>query len=148
LSAQGQIRDGSRIIEVEVSTVDAVLEAQGLDRVDVMKIDTEGNDLNVLKGAIGALRESRIGAVQFEYNHRWVDFRYFLRDVFDLIAQLDYALGRLTPSGIELYDKWHPELERFIETNFVLLSPDMCRGLDAKLFGFDISNTPVMVGRA
>lgn len=147
LSERGSAHDGSRIIDVEVDTIDSVLAAQGVDHVDVMKIDTEGNDLNVLKGASQTLQNARIGAIQFEYNARWVDFRFFLKDVFALIAPLDYRLGRLTPDGVELYDKWHPELERFIETNYVLLRADFANGLNARAFEFDISNTPVPAGR-
>ncbi len=40
-----------------------------------------------------------------------------------------YALGRLTSDGLELYSAWHFELDRYVETNFVIIH----RGLLAKI---------------
>jgi FkbM family methyltransferase len=37
--------------EVRLRTVDAICEEQGISRIDVLKIDVEGNKLNVLRGA-------------------------------------------------------------------------------------------------
>lgn len=51
---------------VPVSTVDEVLDAENLDFVHFLKIDTEGYELEVLHGAERALRASRIAIVQVE----------------------------------------------------------------------------------
>jgi FkbM family methyltransferase len=53
---------------VPVVTIDNELERLGIERVDLLKIDAEGYDLHVLRGAQEALASRRIGAVQFEYN--------------------------------------------------------------------------------
>jgi FkbM family methyltransferase len=63
---------------VEVSTID---DYWG-EPIDFLKIDTEGYDLEVLKGAERALREKRVGAVQVEagmnpMNQRHVPFETF-----------------------------------------------------------------------
>jgi hypothetical protein len=58
---------------------------------------------------------------QFEYNHRWLAEKRCLKDVFKFIADKPYRLGKLYNNGIEIYDKWHPELERFFEANYVLI---------------------------
>ena len=68
-----------------------------------MKIDTEGHDLTVLRGARTLLADHRVAVVQFEYNHRWVFARAFLRDAFDFLASLGYLVGKLTPKGVEFY---------------------------------------------
>ncbi|MDX6770457.1 MAG: FkbM family methyltransferase [Elusimicrobiota bacterium] len=47
--------EGTRAIEVETDTLDAILERQGVAKVDLMKIDVEGACLSVLKGAPKAL---------------------------------------------------------------------------------------------
>ena len=39
----------------------------------------------------------RIQVTRFEYNHRWVMSRNFLRDAFELLLPLGYELGKLTP---------------------------------------------------
>lgn len=51
---------------VEVATVDEVMEDQGVDFIHLLKIDTEGHDLEVLKGAQAALASSRIAIIQVE----------------------------------------------------------------------------------
>lgn len=113
--------NGVGSVEVEVSTLDAFLAESGLDHVHLVKSDTEGFDLEVMRGARAALEGGRIDVWQFEYNHRWLFNRNALRDVFELIEALPYQLGRVQATGIELYDAWHPELDRFFEANYVLL---------------------------
>jgi len=57
--------------------------------------------------------------LQFEYNHRWVFSRHFLRDAFEFMRPLGYEIGKVTPKGIEFYAGWHPELETFREGNYL-----------------------------
>jgi FkbM family methyltransferase len=45
----------SEVESVEVDTVDAILERLGVDRVDFVKIDVEGSEIEVLKGMRGSL---------------------------------------------------------------------------------------------
>lgn len=54
------------IEEVEVVTGDAFCAAQGIDRIDILKIDTEGHDLEVLVGFRNMLAERRIAYVEVE----------------------------------------------------------------------------------
>lgn len=56
---------------VEVSTVDVELENKGWACLDFLKIDVEGYDFFVLKGADKALAMGLIGVVQFEYTDFW-----------------------------------------------------------------------------
>jgi hypothetical protein len=43
--------------------------------------------------------------------------------------------------GIEVYDTWHPELERFIETNYVIAHHDALAALPHWRATFDAANT-------
>lgn len=58
--------DGLRAETVEIDTVDAVLQRHGHERVHLLKIDTEGFDLEVLKGARSALDRAAIELIQVE----------------------------------------------------------------------------------
>jgi FkbM family methyltransferase len=133
---------------VDVTTVDAYLSQHRIDRIAFLKSDTEGNDLGVLRGGAGALAEGRIDAWQFEYNSRWIYARAFLRDVFELIMGKPYVLGKLHGGGVELFDAWHPELERYFETNFVLLRAGTALERLGRRSRFDASNAPMRVSRA
>ena len=53
-------------IEAKVTTVAAYCEAQGISHVGLLKIDVEGLELEVLRGAAAMI--DRIEAVQFEFN--------------------------------------------------------------------------------
>jgi FkbM family methyltransferase len=105
--------------EVATATLDSYVEQAGLDHITLLKIDTEGHDLAVLRGARTLLAEQRIFIAQFEYNHRWVYARSYLRDVFNLLEPFGYRLGKLTPRGVEFYPRWDPDLETYIEGNYV-----------------------------
>jgi FkbM family methyltransferase len=117
-------------ITVSQSSLDAYCETRNIDRIDLMKIDTEGNDFfRVLEGARAMLENGKIAMLQFEYNHRWIAFRAYLKDVFDLAQPLGYSLGKVTPRGIECYRYWHHELESFREGNYLLWRDALPPGL-------------------
>lgn len=105
--------------EVAVTTLGSYAERAGLDHITLVKIDTEGHDLAVLRGARELFAGQHISVAQFEYNHRWVYARCYLRDAFELLQPLAYRLGKLTPAGVEFYPSWDAELETFVEGNYV-----------------------------
>jgi hypothetical protein len=56
---------GERVL-VDVTTLDEFCAVQAVERIDILKIDTEGLDLDVLRGARQLLAEQRIGIVEVE----------------------------------------------------------------------------------
>jgi len=54
--------------KVLVNTVDAFSELNHLDKIDLLKVDTQGFDLNVLKGAHTSLKSRKIQNVLVEIN--------------------------------------------------------------------------------
>jgi FkbM family methyltransferase len=111
--------------QVPTITLDAYAAQAGLEHVTLVKIDTEGHDLTVLRGARGLFTDHRISVAQFEYNHRWVYARSFLCDAFELLEPLGYRLGKLTPRGVEFYPHWDADLESFVEGNYVACASDV-----------------------
>lgn len=134
------IRTGSATIDVRIETGDAMRARLDQPRIDLIKIDAEGHDLDILRGLSAALGAGAIGVVQFEYNHRWVPTGASLFQVFRLIADLPYRLGRVTASGIELMPHWHPEADRFLECNYALVRTDMLARLGCREGFWDESN--------
>jgi FkbM family methyltransferase len=51
---------------IEMTTVDLVVAQEGIPRIDLLKIDAEGHDLEVLKGARDTLGNGKIGIVMIE----------------------------------------------------------------------------------
>lgn len=128
-------------VSVDTQTIVDFCALRGIAHVHLVKCDTEGHDLKVIEGAQALLAESRIDVMQFEYNHRWVFSRSFLKDVFELVKGLPYCLGKLEPRWIEIYDAWHPELDRFFQSNYVLVSATALDWFDVRYGTFDGSNT-------
>jgi FkbM family methyltransferase len=130
-------------ITVTLATLDQFVRDHQIDQIGLVKIDTEGNDFNVIFGAQEMLAQGRIAVLQFEYNWRWVAFGHMLHSVFKLAAPTPYKLARLTSTCLEVYDAWHPELERFFETNFALVHQDFIDKIPHQNVKFDLGNTPV-----
>jgi FkbM family methyltransferase len=126
---------------IKLSTIDLYCSNNNLPEVFFIKCDTEGNDMDVLLGAKNWLLDGKIGFFQFEYNHRWVYSRHFLKDVFDLVVGLPYRVGKILPDRVEFIDKWHPELDRFFEGNYLLAHEGVIPLLPATYGTFDIYNT-------
>jgi FkbM family methyltransferase len=116
--------EGTTVDTVETATLDEYCSRTHVDRIALLKIDTEGHDMNVIEGAKGLLADHRIAVVQFEYNHLWVSARRYLKDVFEFATPLGYAVAKITPAGVEPYFKWHHELETFREGNYILATEE------------------------
>lgn len=133
---------GAQRERVRLATLDGFMRENGIERVDILKIDTEGFDLNVLRGAERALTEGRVDLVQFEYNWRWLLNKANLLQVFELIKESPYRFGKLVGNSVIYFDKWHFELDRYFENNYVLIRkglPMEALGLCAEFNGNNVA---------
>lgn len=89
---------------IEVDTLDGYCSARDIDEIDYLKIDTEGHDLEVLKGAREMLAAHKVGFVQVEAamtrenrkhvafaefdNHLW-NFGYVLFGIYEQTPEWD-----------------------------------------------------------
>jgi FkbM family methyltransferase len=110
--------------KVDTVTLDSYAEQSGVARFALVKIDAEGHDLAILRGARALFADHRITVAQFEYNHRWVLARFFLRDAFEILLALGYRVGKLTSRGVEFYPGWDADLETFVEGNYLACDPE------------------------
>jgi hypothetical protein len=72
----------------------------------LLKIDTEGNELDVLRGAINSINQKKIKAIHFEFNEMNVISRVFFRDIYLMLK--DYKLYRLLPYGMTEINVYSP----------------------------------------
>ena len=134
-------RQAMEFVEVAKVTLADFCAAENITHVHLAKCDAEGHDLLVLRGARDLLASGRIDVFQFEYNHRWVYAHAFLKDVFDLIEGLPYRVARVQPRSIEVFEAWHPELEHFFQSNYVLVRQPALPWFNAHMGRFDDANT-------
>ena len=103
-----------------VVTGDGYLRSAGIERIDYLKVDVEGAELAVLRGFQHALREGRIGAVQFEHGRASIVARTFLGDFYELLEPLGYTIGRVRATGIER-QRYRVADESFVTANYIAL---------------------------
>jgi FkbM family methyltransferase len=113
------------IESVQTETIDGYCVSNSISRIDFIKIDTEGHDMEVIYGGKNMLTSKSIDILQFEYNHRWIGNRHFLRDAFEFLLPLDFIIGKVTPKGIEFYPGWDFELETFTEANYLAVKQSL-----------------------
>lgn len=109
-------------VEVEtvaVTTLDDFATENEIAKIDLLKIDAEGHDFDVILGAARLLENQAIGAIQFEYNWRWIYGKHFLQEAFGFLNQRGYDMGKITPEGIQFYADYDVQLESFVEGNYL-----------------------------
>jgi FkbM family methyltransferase len=115
-------RHGLAVREIETVTVrrlETICHELSVERIDFLKIDAEGNDLDVLRGA-GPLLRGGIGVMQFEFfGGTAVDARQTLRDFFDVLEP-SHRMHRLLPRGLWPLE-WTERVEIFSYANYVAL---------------------------
>lgn len=105
---------------VRIDTVDAYCEKHGIARIDLLKIDVEGHELDVLAGAERMFAEERVTLAAFEFGGCNIDTRTFLQDFFYFFRERKMALYRLTPSGhLQPLPRYKELYEQFTTTNFL-----------------------------
>lgn len=123
--------NGARRREVRVVTVDSVCGELGLERVDLLKIDAEGYDFQVLRGAQGLFAQQRVDVVQFEYNQPWANAGGTLAAAHELLERSGYRVFALKgEAGLRPFD--YARFGEFFDyANFVALSPRAATDLDS-----------------
>ena len=84
--------------KIEIRTLDSVARDLEITHIDLLKIDVEGNELNVLKGAGDLLKNERIRIIQFEFNEFNIISKSRLADFFELLPEYDFF--RMLPDGV------------------------------------------------
>lgn len=106
--------------EVEVTTIDLFMAERGLRQIDFLKVDTEGNEFNVLRGAEAAIGNGGIKAIQFEFNAMNVFSRTYFRDFYMYLTA--YQFYRMLPDGFAPMGPYYPAaFEVFAFQNIIAL---------------------------
>lgn len=81
--------------EVAATTVDAYCEQHEIGRIDLLKIDVEGAELQVMLGARRMLESKRVGCVTFEFGQTTFDMGNRPEEIEDYLRGLGYRIGNV-----------------------------------------------------
>lgn len=106
--------------DVKVETLDQYCEVCSIEKIDLLKLDVEGHELDVLLGSTRMFRAGAISMVTVEVGGANIDTRTFVRDLFDFFSTHQMSIARITPSGYWHKCPYYKEVyEQFRTTNFV-----------------------------
>jgi FkbM family methyltransferase len=116
-SVYSDLWDTGASIDCPATTIDDYCSSRNIDYVRAMKIDVEGHDPAVLRGASRMLRERRIGVVLIEYCRPWLQRTEKEPERFDdpLVSN-----GYVRVDPVEL-----PDVDNVL--NLLYLSPEVVR---------------------
>lgn len=104
-------------VQVKVSTIDDYCRERNIGHIDILKSDTQGFDLEVLKGASGLLSKNAIHLVYVEIN---------FSDLYKNAARLDEIYGFLASHGMSFvtFYKFHYRDGRADWTDALFVNPN------------------------
>ena len=106
--------------KITLDTIDSYCEENGIGKIDFLKIDVEGNELNTLKGAKRMIEEGKISAIQIEFGGTDIDSKVFLRDFWYFLSK-EYEFYRIVKDGFYPIKSYAEKYEIFKYSNFLLL---------------------------
>lgn len=104
--------------QIEISTIDAFCKNHNIDKIDFLKVDVEGYEINVFKGASEMFKNNKINTIQFEFGGTQIEPRVFIRDFYSLFSP-NYNLFRILKDGLEPIKKYNERLENFSYSNYL-----------------------------
>jgi FkbM family methyltransferase len=83
------------IEETPATTVDDYCDEKGIRQIDLLKIDTEGAELQVMKGARKMLRSGRIKCLTFEFGQTTFDMGNRPDEIADFLGEMNYDVRNI-----------------------------------------------------
>jgi FkbM family methyltransferase len=86
-------------VAISITTIDEFVIAHGISKIALLKIDTEGHELSVLKGAKQTIASGMAEVIQIEFNEMNIISRTFFKDIVDILPGYDFY--RQLPDGLK-----------------------------------------------
>ena len=88
------------IYNINAISGDQFVKENQIKKVNIIKIDTDGFDLEVIQGFLKVIKKDR-PIIQFELSKWWLLMGFTLKQAEDLFIELNYDLFSMTDNGLE-----------------------------------------------
>jgi FkbM family methyltransferase len=105
---------------VKITSVDRFCEENRIEYIHLLKIDVEGHELGVLRGASQMIARNAIEVIQFEFGGTSLDSRSYFKDFFQLLSP-KYRIHRILPHGLRELPSYSEKLEIFQSANYLAI---------------------------
>lgn len=109
---------------IQLTTLDDFCKENKIEYIDFLKIDVEGNEMNLFNGSREMLQNGKVGFIQFEFGVASVDGKYFFKDVYYMLIE-KYRIYRITSKNLFEIKAYSEQLEVFLTTNYLAISRDV-----------------------
>ncbi|GAB3961646.1 FkbM family methyltransferase [Spirosoma harenae] len=103
--------------KIALDTIDDFCKENHIHKVDFLKIDVEGHEIDVLQGASNMLTNKKITYIQFEFGGCNIDSKTYFQDFYYLLNK-NYHIYRILTDGLYPIDRYEEFCESFITTNY------------------------------
>ena len=107
--------------EISIRRLDLFCAEKEITHINLLKIDVEGGELGVLKGAGRLIGSEMIDLIQFEFGICNIDSRTFFKDFFFMLNPY-YSIHRILKDGFEPVDNYSERDEIFLTTNYLAVA--------------------------
>jgi len=104
--------ENSTPINVNIVSIDYYTEVKKITKIDFLKLDVEGHELEILKGASALIHSGNISFIQFEFGINNFQSRTYFKDFYDLLTP-NYNLYLIQVGGLIPISTYFYELESF-----------------------------------
>ena len=105
--------------EIPIICLDNFYIEKSIKKIDFLKIDTEGFELEVLRGARNLIDKNKIEVIQFEFNEMNIYSKAFLNDFYTILP--NYQFYRLSKNKLIPLGAYSSSYEIFRYQNIVAL---------------------------
>jgi FkbM family methyltransferase len=118
--------------EIELRRADDFCREHKIEHIHFMKVDVEGAEIEVFKGANNLLQNSKIDFIQFEFGSGNVDSKTYMSDFFKEIGN-KYELFRILKDGIFPMKKYTGDYEILVMGNYFAISKSLLNKNEEKI---------------
>lgn len=106
-------------IKIKIVSLDSFCNLKKFNKIDFLKIDSEGSELFIIKGASSLIKNKKINFIQFEYGGTYRDAKITLKELYSLLNKNNYLVFRIFKKGLIHIPHWSEDLENYKYSNYL-----------------------------